>query len=141
MSSRTTRLALPLLLTLGLLAAAGCGPKPIDFGGSARTAGVDGRIEWKKLSADTRLVKTTFTFLPPPSRITEGATIYVLWFVPENAPAMKMGTLVYDEGSRKGHLEATSAVSKFEVMLTAEKTNQVGAPSEHIIARKKVKLE
>lgn len=141
MSSRTSRLALPLLLTLGLLFAAGCGPKPIEFGGSARTAGVDGKIEWKKLSADTRLVKTTFEFLPPPSRIHEGATIYVLWFVPENAPAMKMGTLVYDEGSRRGHLEATAAFSTFEVMLTAEKNNQIGAPSENIIARKKVKLE
>jgi hypothetical protein len=141
MSSRTSRLALSILLTLGLLTAAGCGPKPIDFGGSARTAGVDGRIEWKKLSADTRLVKTTFKFLPPPSRIHEGATIYVLWFIPENAPAIKAGTLVYDEGSRKGHLEATTAVSRLEVMLTAERTSAVGSPSENVIARKKVKLE
>ena len=141
MSSTRTRLLLPILLTLGLLTAAGCGPKAIDFGGSSRTAGVDGKVEWKKLSADTRLVKTSFKFLPPPSRIHEGATIYVLWFVPENAPAVKMGTLVYEESSRKGHLEATTAVSRFEVMLTAEKNNAIGAPSEHVIARKKVKLE
>jgi hypothetical protein len=141
MSSRTLRVALPILLTLGVVTMAGCGPKAIDFGGSARTAGVDGRIEWKKLSSDTRLVTTTFKFLPPPSRIAEGSTIYVLWFAPENAPAVKAGTLVYDEGSRKGYLKATTAVSRFEVILTAEKVTTAGAPSEHIVARKKVKLE
>lgn len=141
MSFKATRLALPLLFTLGLFTAAGCGPKPIEFGGSARTAGVDGKIEWKKLSADTRLVKTSFKFLPPPNRIHEAATVYVLWFIPENAPATTAGTLVYDPNSRKGHLEATTAVSRFEVLLTAERVNTVGGPSEHVIARKKVVLE
>ena len=78
---------------------------------------------------------------PISNRIHEAATVYVLWFIPENAPATKAGTLVYDPNSRKGHLEATTAVSRFEVLLTAERVNTVGGPSEHVIARKKVVLE
>ena len=139
MTNRRSLKSIALVLaSLSLLAMAGCGPKPINFAGTDRAAGVDGTIKLKKLGPDTLMVTSEFKFLPPPARVAEGATVYVLWFIPDGQTANKAGTLVYDEGSRRGSLQASTPHSRFNVILTAEKASNVVQPSEFVVARKAI---
>ena len=142
MTNRRSLKSIALVLaSLSLLAMAGCGPKSINFSGTDRAAGVDGTIKLKKIGPDTLLVTSEYKFLPPPARVAEGATVYVLWFVPDGQVANKAGTLVYDEGSRRGSLQASTPHSRFNVLLTAEKAGNVVQPSEYVVARKAVNAQ
>jgi hypothetical protein len=127
------------LLAVPQMAACG-GSSEYAIVGSARAAGADGTIEVEEIEGGNRLVTVTMAHLPPPSRLGEGLTTYMVWFIPKGQQPIKAGALGYDEDSREGTMMATSPHSDaFKVRITAEKTPQVAAPSDVTVAQRQVK--
>lgn len=138
-----TRHALLGLVALALVAVAllGCGgAQEYAIVGTARAAGADGTIEVEQIEGGNRLVRVSMAHLPPPGRLGEGLNKYVVWFVPEGKQPVKAGALGYDEESREGRMMATSPMSVgFNVKITAEKSANVAAPNDVVVAQRKVK--
>ena len=74
----------------------------------------------------------------PPDRITEGATVYVVWIKPDTGVPAMAGRLDYDPDDRTGSMRATTPASSFTMLVTAERNAQVASPSEIIVARQRV---
>ncbi|MBC7174542.1 MAG: hypothetical protein H5U40_19005 [Polyangiaceae bacterium] len=123
---------------LGLFLLGGCGGGTVQFTGSQRVVGADGEARWKEIAGGAILVEVEMTNLPPPSRLGQGLTTYVVWFAPANRPASVAGTLEYDEDDREGKMSATNETKTFEVIVSAERNAQVSVPSEQVVARFRV---
>ena len=113
---------------LALLASA-CGAS-YEATGRGRTApGADAVIEVDTIDGDNRRVGVDIQHLLPPGRVTDGATVYSVWIVPQGSPPILAGTLDYDEDDRTGQLTATTPHHVFEVRVTAESDPRTAAPS------------
>lgn len=136
---RTTILACSLLATLLSLAA--CGSNEYVVAGTERAAGADGTITIEELEGGNVLVNVTFENLPPPDRLGQGLTTYVVWFKPEGAGPSMAGALAYDADNRTGSMQATSPHSKLEVIVSAEKALNAASPSEFVVAKRAVNVD
>lgn len=76
--------------------------------------------------------------LAPPSRIDPAMKAYVVWIAVPGHPTAKLGLLEYDSDDRDGELMATSAYSKFEVLVTLESDPSTAVPSNNVVLRKLV---
>jgi hypothetical protein len=95
----------------------------------APALGSDAEIVVKKNKTGTYAVTLDVINLPPPSRLDADASAFVVWLVTEGSPAVRAGTLAYDEGSRRGRLQATSPNKAFNVLITLEKDASPLSPS------------
>ncbi len=95
----------------------------------APALGSDAKIVAKKNKTGTYAVTLDVTNLAPPSRLDAEATTFVVWLVPKDLPAVRAGALAYDEGDRRGLLEATSPNAAFTVLVTLEKDPTPASPS------------
>lgn len=95
----------------------------------APALGSDAEIVVKKNKTGTYAVTLDVTNLPPPSRLDAEASTFVVWLVTEGTPAVRAGALAYDEGDRRGRLEATSPNKSFTVMITLERESTPASPS------------
>lgn len=104
--------------------------------GSHQAVGVDGSIFVELTRTGNRKVVVSMEHLPLPERIDPSVSTYAVWFVPNNDYPVKAGTLAFDPISREGRLIATTPFKEFVVRLTAEPSNHVNQPSEHVVAER-----
>ncbi|MFW5876722.1 MAG: hypothetical protein ACOCXM_08290 [Myxococcota bacterium] len=131
---------LTLLLVLSLPLAACGGPASYQASGTNVAAGADATIEVEELDGNA-FVRLDATHLPPPQRLGEGLTVYVLWFESEGEPAEKVSVLDYDEEERSGSARASTMQENILIMVTAERSPAVATPSEHLIFKKRVTID
>lgn len=127
-----------LFIALMCLGAVACGgPQEFVVTGTSRAAGADGLITVEDIEGN-RLVTVEMENLPPPDRISEGSTVYLVWLQPQGQAPTMAGTLEFDADARTGRLRATTPQSRFEVLVTAERNATVAAPSDIVVARQRV---
>ena len=129
--------ALPLAL-FALLLFAGCGSQEYTVVGTARAAGAEGTIQVEEIEEGNSLVTIEMAHLPPPDRLAKEHKVYVVWFQEPNGQPQKAGRLSYDPDSREGSMMATSPLNQFTVKISAEKNANVPAPSDIIVAQRKI---
>lgn len=137
---RTMILTCSLLATtaMGLMA---CGPSEFVVTGTERAAGADGTITVEELEGGNVLVNVTFENLPPPDRLGQGLTTYIVWFKAANGAPSMAGALAYDADNRTGSMQATSPHSDLEVIVSGEKALNATAPSEFVVAKRKINAD
>lgn len=106
--------------------------------GTARAAGTDGTITVEEIEGGNHLVTIALQHLPPPERLGEGLTTYVVWIVPAEGQATKAGKLDYDPETREGRVMATTPEESFTVKVTAEEGPDVAEPGEVVVAQKQI---
>lgn len=122
--------ALSSLLVSVLLASASGGCKTtVQAPTEAPALGSDATIVVKKNKTGTYDVSLDVANLAPASRLDADATTFVVWLVANKQPAVRAGELAYDEGDRRGRLEATSPNSQFNLLITLEKEPSPASPS------------
>ncbi len=123
---------------LALGAAACGGSSEYVIVGTARAAGADGSVTIEEIEGGNRLVTVHLQHLPPPDRLGEGLTTYVVWIVPEGADATKAGKLAYDAEVREGRMMATTPEGAFTLKVTAEESADVNEPSDVVVAQQQI---
>ena len=122
---------MPALVLLLSLAAAACGgPLKYEVASSARAPGADAKIV-AKVQKDQSLTQLEIEAvnLPPPGRVSEGATTYVVWHRKDSGGAWaRSGGLVYDESDRKGKWTGSIPETSFDLTISAEKEASAGTP-------------
>jgi hypothetical protein len=120
-----------LVLCLSLALAACGGPLKYEVASSARAPGADAKVvaEVKKDQSLTQ-VEIVAVNLPPPARVTDGATTYVVWHRKDSSGAWaRSGGLAYDESDRKGKWTGSIPETSFDLVISAEKEVSAGSPS------------
>ena len=125
-----------VLFALLTLSACG-GPSEFIVVGTARAAGADGMITVEKTESNN-LVNIQVENLAPPGRISEGTTVYVVWFKSPTAGPAAQGTLEYDPDDRVGRFSATTIHAELQVIVSAEVDATANSPSEVVILRQDV---
>lgn len=121
-----------------VLLALGCGgPQEYVVTGTERAAGADGTVIVEEIEGN-RMVSVTLEHLPPPDRISQGATVYIVWIKPQGAAPTMAGRLEFDGDDRTGRMRATTPHQEFQVIVTAEVDATVASPSEIIVVRQDV---
>jgi hypothetical protein len=134
---RTSLSRSPLTLVLALLglALAACGgPTVYALVGTARSVGTDGTVEVEPTDGGNFMVTVSLNHLPPPDRLGDGMTTYVVWFIRDGVAPALAGALNFDPEERNGTMMATTPYSQFRIRVTAEETRDVASPSEIIVA-------
>jgi hypothetical protein len=129
-----------LLLSAALFVVA-CGPLKYELKGAVLANGADA-----ELLADVKKDQNLTTIdlhainLPPPGRVKEGATTFVVWQRKNNdTPWTRIGALVYDEGARKGELLSVSVPElTFDLEVTAEVDAAGASPGDAIVFSQRV---
>lgn len=119
-----------------------CGPTKYLVQSTPLATGADADILAEGVQ-DQGFVRLTVNArnLPPPDRIKEGLTHFVVWQRKDNdASWARVAALQYDEGSREAKLsEATVSQLEFDVIITAEGAADVDVPSENLIFSQHIK--
>ena len=126
----------PVLLLMMLTACGGS--SEYVFVGGPRAVGLDGVAQVETVEGDNQLVSLRLRHLPPPERMGENLTAYVVWFVADDHPTTRAGVLQYDEETREGALTATTPLTRFNILITAEAQGDVPQPSDVVIAQRAV---
>jgi len=126
------------LSLLPILFGLGCGgPAEYAIVGTSRAAGTDGLMVVEEIEGGNHLVTLTLEHLPPPNRLGDNLTAYVLWIKPQGGTPQKASVLAYDDDERSASGRATTPGGQFEVLVTAERSGNVNSPSELIVARQR----
>lgn len=135
--------AIFLVIALGAapLSAACGGHSEFPVVGTPRSAGTDGMVTVEQIEGGNYLVLVEVQHLPPPERVSEGASTYVVWIKPEDGGAVKAGRLDYDPDERTGTVRATTpAGGRFTVLITAEADDTTAEPSEVVVVQREVSM-
>ncbi len=132
-----------LILTSVLgLALTGCGgPRKYVLQGTGSVVGADARItaNFDAESAATRL-DIEATNLAPPARVAADTDQYVVW--QRSAPGggwTRVGSLDYDESTRKGSLKSVSVpATDFDLQVTAESGAAGQSPSSEPVFAQRI---
>ncbi len=122
---RTLSYLLPALLLSTAIACATTVQAPTD----APALGSDAKIVAKKNKTGNYAVSVNISNLAPANRLDGEATTFVVWLINQDQPAVRAGSLAYDEGDRAGSLEATSPNALFTVLVTLEKEPAPASPN------------
>lgn len=129
-----------IMIGLSMALSLGCGgPNQYVVQGAPPAAGADGNISVGDFDDGNAEVEIEVANLPPANRVEEDATVYIVWFKGDGAPA-KAGQLAYDDDERTGTLHATSPNREFTVLITAEEEADASSPSEHVVFRQDVEV-
>lgn len=124
------------IAAIALSALAGCsGTLTYKLASSSKAPGADVTItaDPQKEQNSTAL-KIEAVNLPPPARVTGGATAYVVWYRKNSGATWnRVGQLAYDESSRKGTLQGSAPETHFELEVSVERDPSPGSPSSDII--------
>ncbi|MEM9189584.1 MAG: hypothetical protein AAGF12_10445 [Myxococcota bacterium] len=122
-----------------VLTLTGCGgPDEYAVTGTDRAAGADGMVVVETIEGGNRMVRVDINHLPPPSRLGDGLATYVVWFrAPDNTSTMA-SALEYDEDERTGTATATTPMTQFTVVVTAERDTSIAEPGDIVVARQEV---
>ncbi len=111
------------------------GSRNYDLQGTRDGAGADGTIRVDRQDGGNYLVTVNMTNLLPPARVRDTMTTYVVWFQPVNQEPQRVGVLAYDEARRSGAMSATTASASFHIVVSAEDSSDVAAPSGDVVFR------
>ena len=127
------------IVSLGaVLLALGCGgPQEYVVTGTDRSAGTDGTILLEEIEGN-HMLSVELEHLPEPGRISEGATVFIVWVKPEGGTPTMVGRLEHDPDDRTARMRATTPHTAFEVVITAEADATATHPSEVIVVRQQV---
>jgi hypothetical protein len=124
------------IVVIALTTLAACGPTKYLVQSTPLATGADADI-LAEAEKDQNFVRLNIKAhnLPPPDRIKEGLTHFVVWQRENNDKTwVRVAALQYDDGAREGTLaEATVALLKFDLLITAEGAPDVDVPSENVI--------
>ena len=132
-----------LVLLTVLLGAPGCGGGSWSFDvvGSQRDPGAQGRIQVERIEGGNRLVTATLEHMTPPERLGSGITTFVMWFRDARGRSTKASLLEYDPDSRTARATATTPMSNFVVIITAERNGNAVEPSQNVLFSQRVQTE
>lgn len=134
----TKRIAL-LLSTLSLLVACG-GPLKYQLASTSQAPGADGNLVAHVLKdqGQTR-IELQVQNLPPPSRVSEPATSYVVWYRKDSStPWGRVGAVKYDADDRGGEFEGSVPVTAFDLIVSADENAEAASPSSAIVFKQRV---
>ncbi|MCA9616330.1 MAG: hypothetical protein H6721_05475 [Sandaracinus sp.] len=121
-----------------VLLALGCGgPQEYVVTGTERSAGTDGTILLEEIEGN-QMLSVELEHLPDPGRISQGATVYIVWVKPDGGTPTMVGRLEHDADDRTARMRATTPHTSFEVLITAEADATATHPSEIIVVRQQV---
>lgn len=130
-----------LKLSLFALLLTGCGgPSEYIITGTERAVGTDGMATVEMIEGN-RMVTVELEHLPPASRVSESATVYIVWIKPQGGTPSMAGRLEYDDDERTGTMRATTPHANFQLLITAETDATVTSPSDIVVARQQVEEE
>ena len=112
-----------------------CGPTKYAVMGTDLVAGADAAVTADvKPDQNQTMLKVRVDHLAPPARVKAGATAFVAW-QRKDAKAVwtRIGGLEYDEGARRGDIEATVPETGFELIVTAEPDAHAVSPSPEVV--------
>lgn len=128
-----------IVSTLALAAVASCaGTREYVLQGTNVATGADGQLRVEELDGGNYQVNISVSNLLPPARVNEELTTYVVWIQPSEQTPQRVGTLNYDADERTGEMMATTAITAFQVVVSAEVAPDVATPSEHVVFRASV---
>lgn len=112
-------------------------PTKIDFRGTAllSSARGDAVIDARRGAV---LVDAHFDHVPPPTRFGPEYLTYVVWAISPEGRPQNLGELVLS-GSDKGHLQASTAMQAFALIVTAEPYFSVTSPSDVVVLENQVR--
>ncbi len=125
------------LLMLSALPACG-GPAEFALTGTARAAGTDGSVTMEEIEGGSHMVMVQLEHLPPPARLGDGLTTYVVWLQEDGGQPQKAGVLAYDADERSGSMRATTPSENVSLIVTAEADRDATAPSDIVVARREL---
>jgi hypothetical protein len=131
-------------LALSLLVLSACGgPLKYEMRGSQLSPGSDAKLVAKvDDKRNVTHVELNATNLTPPDRVLPGATAYVVWSRKNSeVPWSRVGALELDDDGRKGEANLTVSESAFDLLISAEKTVAVAAPSGRAVFEQRVQEE
>lgn len=135
---KVSLMAVGLSLTLGLAACGG--PLKFQVPSSKNAPGADAQIvaDVKQEQGLTQL-EIEARNLPPPGRVQEGATSFIVWQRKSpQAQWARLGGLQYDEDTRKGTWSGTVPETGFDLNITTEKASDVASPSGDTVFKQRV---
>lgn len=116
------------------------GPLKYKVASSGRAPGADATViaDVKKDQGLTQL-EILAENLPPPGRVVEGATSYVVWQRKDSGAAWgRLGGLKYEEDARKGKWEGSVPETGFDLSISAESDANVASPSGETVFNQRV---
>jgi hypothetical protein len=128
------------VLLLGVPACGG-GSWSYDVVGTARDPGAEGHLQIERIEGGNRLVTATLTHMTPPDRLGSGITTFVMWFRNAQGRSTMASLLEYDPDSRTARATATTPMSTFVVVITAERNANAAEPSENVLFTQRVAAE
>ncbi len=136
-----SRLVFAAALSVALAGFTACGPLKYEVRGTPAATGADAVVT-AEIVAEQNLTKLNVMAanLPPPERIKEGATTFVVWQrASADAVWSRIGALDYSADSRKGELkDASVPVTAFDLEVTAEADAAGASPSGEVIFTQRV---
>ncbi|MBV9742392.1 MAG: OmpA family protein [Acidobacteriia bacterium] len=113
------------------------GPTKIDFRGTVLLSNAKGNATVESKRGRTE-IDAHFDNLVPPTRFGREYLSYVLWAIsPEGAPH-NLGEIVPDSGNH-GHLQVTTDLQVFGLLVTAEPFSSVRQPSDVVVLENQVR--
>lgn len=132
-------------LSFGALAlgTAGCGGGSWAYNvvGTQRDPGAEGTVQVERIEGGNRLVTVSLRHMTPPDRLGSGLTTFIMWFRDPQGRSTKASGLEYDPGSRTARATATTPLTRFQVIVTAERDRNTAEPSENVIFNQRVTTE
>lgn len=129
-----------LSLAATSLGAAGCGGGSWGYNvvGTQRDPGAEGTVQVESIEGGNRLVTVSLRHMTPPDRLATGLTTFIMWFRDPQGRSTKASRLEYDVASRTARATATTPLTRFAVIITAERDRNASEPSENVIFNQRV---
>lgn len=125
-------------------AALGCGGGSWAYNvmGTQRDPGSEGTVQVERIEGGNRLVTVSFRHMTPPERLGGNLRRFVMWFRNPQGQSTMASNIEYDPASRTGRATATTPLTQFLVIVTAEGAGAaITQPSENVIFNQRVSAE
>lgn len=136
-------LAICMVFVILALGAVGCGGGSWSYNvvGSRRDPGAEGTVQVERIEGGNRLVTATMHHMTPPDRLGNGLQTFVMWFRDAQGRSTKASLLEYNPGDRSARATATTPMTRFHLIVTAERNGRVAEPSDNVIFDHRINAE
>ena len=126
-----------IVFVVALLSVEALGAKTFPLTSSPTVPAASGKVEVKKDKNGNNELTIKAEHLAQPGRLTPPATTYVVWFQERNGDPMSQGELRVRK-DLGGEFKATTHLSNFDVLITAEGDPTTKSPSGQVVLTAKV---
>jgi hypothetical protein len=136
---KTLTLALGMTIVGSSLAVACGGAQKVPLQTTGETPAAEGKVAVEHTDQGNTRLTLEVEHLAPPNRVVPGAQTYVVWAksLAPHAQPENLGSLQVDS-DRKGKLETTTPLDKFDVFVTPEAAPNAPAPTNAPVMRAQV---